>query len=430
MSRRVPLAGAIAAVAVTVTGWMVLPAPPPAIPTSDWSRFYRPIGRSLADGRGMVPQDKEVSVVSYPPGYPLLVAASFAVGDRLGMTESQAVRGLNLLCVAISGALIASLAGAAGARRGVAGAVLWSAYPPTLWLTAQPLSEVPFAVLLLASFATWRAALRSGVLRPWLWLAAGTLAGGAALVRPIAAFLGGLLALLAFLPGALERGRFARAQAASLLLAGWVLALVPWQVWSAHRTGAFVFLSSVGTDSMLDGLTWAVRDKGYRSVTSLSPETRAAMEGFGALGESASFAAIAREARRQVAEEPAGLARLLGWKLLRPLWGTDSGRKEPPVAVVNLAVLGLYLVAMRVAPDGETRTTLTAAGAVLVLFWAMSSAVLPIARYLAPPLALISGLLPLALPPRREPRGGEQGRPRAAGPVSMQEPPLQRRSRR
>lgn len=114
MSRLVPLAGAIVAVAVTVTGWMVLPAPTPAVTASDWSRFYRPIGRSLADGRGWVPPDNGGSAVTYPPGYPLLVAGSFAVGDRLGLNESQAVRGLNLLCVAISGALIASLAGVAG----------------------------------------------------------------------------------------------------------------------------------------------------------------------------------------------------------------------------------------------------------------------------------------------------------------------------
>jgi hypothetical protein len=402
LSLRIPLAGAIAAVAVTVTGCMILPAPTPVAPASDWPSFYRPIARSLADGRGWKLPDTRRSVVAYPPGYPLLVAASFAVGDRLGLTETQAVRGLNLLCAALGGALVASLAGAAGPRRGVAGAVLWSAYPPTVWMLAQPLSEVPFAVLLLASFAAWRMALGSTLRSPWLWLATGALAGGAALVRPIAAFLGGLLALLAFLPGAPNRGRFARAQAASLVLAGWVLTLAPWEVWSANRTGAFVFLSSSGRDGMIDGLTWAVRDKGYRSVMSISPETRASMEGFRALGESASVAAIAREAHRQTTEEPAGLARLLGWKLLRPLWGTDSGRQERPVAVVNLTVLGLYLLAMRVADDAGTRTTLAAAGAVLALFWAMSFAVLPIARYLAPPLALISGLLPLALPPRHE----------------------------
>src|SRR5512140_2118863 len=104
MSRLVPLAGAVAALAVTVAGWTVLPAPPRPLPTSDWSRFHRPVARSLADGRGFTPPDEGVSVVSYPPGYPLLVAASFAVGDLLGATESQAVRGLNLLCVAISGA--------------------------------------------------------------------------------------------------------------------------------------------------------------------------------------------------------------------------------------------------------------------------------------------------------------------------------------
>ncbi len=405
MSRLVPLAGAIAAVAVTVVGWMVLPAPPPPIPTSDWPRFYRPIGRSLADGRGYVPQNLGDSVVTYPPGYPLLVAASFAVGDRLGMTEAGAVRGLNLLCVAVGGALVSSLAGAAGPRRGVAGAVLWSAYPPLLWLTAQPLSEVPFVVLLIASFAAWRAALRSGPFRPWLWLAAGALAGGTALVRPIAALLGGLLALLAFLPGAPDRGRSARTQAAVLVLAGWVLALAPWEVWATRQTGEFVFLGKVGRYSVIDGLTWAVRDKGYRSVTPISPETRAAMEGFRALGEYPSFAALAREARRQATGQPAELARLLGWKLLRPLWGTDSGRHERSVAVVNFAVLGLYLLAMRAAPAGTgTRTTLAAAGAILALFWAMSFAVLPIARYLAPPLAMISGLLPLALPPPQQPR--------------------------
>jgi hypothetical protein len=151
---------------------------------------------------------------------------------------------------------------------------------------------------------------------------------------------------------------------------------------------------------MLDGLTWAVRDKGYRSGQPPSPEIRSSMEGFQRLGYSASFGDLAAEARRQAAEEPAGLARLFGWKLVRPLWGTDSGRQERAVGAVNLALLGLYLLALRTAAGSGTRTTLMAAGAVLALFWAMSFAVLPIARYLAPPLGLIAALLPLALPRR------------------------------
>jgi hypothetical protein len=165
---------------------------------------------------------------------------------------------------------------------------------------------------------------------------------------------------------------------------------------------------------MIDGLTWAVRAKGYRSTTPVSPATRASMEGFRALGVSATFGDLAREARRQAADEPAGLARLLGWKLLRPLWGTDSGRQERPVAVVNLSLLGLYLVAMRAVAreDAGSRAALGAAGALLALFWGMAAVSLPIARYLAPPLALVAGLLPLALPRRGSREGGPVPGPR------------------
>ena len=130
------------------------------------------------------------------------------------------------------------------------------------------------------------------------------------------------------------------------------------------------------------------------------------MEGFAALGGGPPLGEITAEAARQLKERPVGLLKLAAWKLVRPLWGTDSGRGEMAVAAVNVSLLALYAWALRAGrSDPRAWSRLALAGAFLALSWTMASAVLPIARYLAPPLALIAGLLPLALPRRRGARG-------------------------
>jgi hypothetical protein len=407
--RLLPAAGAAVAAAVVVAGWVALPGASGQAPDRDWPRFYRPVARSLADGRGWSLAPGVPAGLDYPPGFPLLAAASLRCGDLLGIGEREALRGLGLLSVAAGGALVASTVGAvAGPGLALLGALLFGAYPPLLWMSSQPLGDVPFSALLAAALALWHRAAESPRRRAWPWAAVGLLAGAAALVRPIGLLVGALLALAVLVsPDAGPRpGR--RARAAALVLAGWALALAPWQLWASARSGRFVLLSDGGAYSVSDGLTWGVRDKGYRSPSALPPDLRASMEGFAALGPNPAPREVAAEAARQLKERPSGFLKLAAWKLVRPLWGTDSGRWEGAVAAVNLTLLALFVWALRAARRApRVRSRLVLAGSLLLLFWAMASAVLPIARYLAPPLALIAGLLPLALPPRRRSRAAE-----------------------
>ena len=162
-----------------------------------------PLGyRPARDGERLAP--------TYPPGYPLLMAAGFLVQERAAF-----------LVVPICGALAVWLTFAIGARlgeggAGAAAALLLSVSPTFLHQLVQPMSDVP-------ATAAWLLALATAM-RPTGSSAAlaGAAAGAAILIRPNLA----PLAALAWSICALADGSQAKWRRAAIAVSGTLPAIV------------------------------------------------------------------------------------------------------------------------------------------------------------------------------------------------------------
>ncbi len=378
-------------VLAAVAFWIVLPAQYRVAESTDYEGFYRPVAMQVLQGNGLVTENG-APALRYPPGYPLLVAAALGVGNAVGLPESTSLDLLTFVCIALSSLFLYLIARDMwGGWMALLPSVAWSTYPLALWLTKQPNSEVPFTAVLFAGVLVMWRLLRGAKPDLGLAAAAGALAGAAMLVRPIAILLPMAFCVLVWRLGGVW-GRRGRVLAGAAIIVLSVAVVLPWEVHASHAAGRFVMLSTGGVPSMRDGLTFGVNaDKGYRHGIYVPDAIRTVMINFYAKYDSLdSFGAIAREGVRELSAHPVGMAGLMGMKLLRAWYGTDSQRLDLYIALLQVVYLALLARAARVAwkTGGERRRLVVLAAPLIAYFWLMSALALPLVRYMVPAIGL------------------------------------------
>ncbi|MDR5708475.1 MAG: glycosyltransferase family 39 protein [Armatimonadota bacterium] len=322
-------------VALTV-GWS---APASAEPASD-SRIHMELTQNLLGGRGYTLDGEPVA--STPPLYIFFLAALYAV-----FGSPVWVRGVQVLLGA-AGVLVLYATGRRILDEPTAlfGAVLLAVHPAAAYLAGLHLTENLFLPLLLLGI------LQAQCLadRPSAGgaLGLGALVGLGALARAV--FLGFVPFVLLW--SALRWGVRNRLsyRTGGLVVAGCVLAVLPWTVRNVLVLRAFVPVQSNGAlvfwaanNPHADGgLVWPTR----RTWTGTRPPDDG-QYGWRDLRVSEENALYFREALRWIREHPEDYLRLLGRKLAR-LYGfaraTDEGELSVPLAVAVFQVL-LYLAA-------------------------------------------------------------------------------------
>lgn len=365
-------------------------------PSSDYRSVYRPSAESLVEGRGYSIRGRALS--GPPPGYPLALAGAFRVGRLVGLSEDAAAALLNIVTFAAGAALLASSAGRVfGGRAGFLAGCLWATYPLALRLVPSLGSEMLFCLLLFGAFEMLRRCLGDSPSSPWKALGLGVLAGAAMLVRPIAIGLGVVFALLA---GALDRDRPLRTRLVLglCILAGNLLAVLPWSAWVYGHSGRLVLLSDHGTASVRDGLTYGIA-KDYRREMAVPGEVRGLMQRTleaAERGDIDSMSALAGFMTGELRHDPVAWAKLMGLKLVRSWYGTDRGAHDALsfwIQAVYLVVIALGAAAAWKGGRDQRRWTI-AVVTVACYFWLMTFAVLSIVRYMVPAMGLLMTLAP------------------------------------
>jgi hypothetical protein len=226
----------------------------------------------------------------------------------------------------------------------------------------------------------------------WQLAVCGLLIGVAMLIRPIAIGLGVVLAVLVLL-GAPRR----RTLAAVVLLAGNLVAVAPWEAWVYFRTGSIVALSSASPASLRDGLTFAVRSKGFREGLWVPEQTREVMQHISDQYPTlTSASAVGRVLAHEFAAHPVGVVQLAALKAARSWYGTDSQRQDTMV----LCLQALYLAVIGVASaigwrsGGVARRAIVAAWTITAYFWAMTIVSTSLVRYMVPAMSLLFVIVP------------------------------------
>jgi hypothetical protein len=388
--------------------WAILPAEYEGNQSSDYTSAYEPIARSIAAGEG-IPLDQEIGL-RYPPGFSILLAGVFLAADALGIREATALAAFQMISAALSVVFVYMLARLVWSPRlALLSALAWMTYPFFLWLTKQPNSELPYIPILYAAiYLVWRAVLRhkSGP-RAWVHYAgAGALVGAAMLIRPTAIGMSVVLACIVMVTAA---GAALRARLAYGLLIGLASVVVvwPWEASIYAHTGQIIPLSRGGALSIRDGLTFLVVPKGYRREVPVSPDVAELMQAIhDRRRETLSLGGVMGVLIEEGSQQPWALTKLMGIKIARSWYGTDSRALEMPTMALQIVYLALILWGTVYAwrQGGALRRMTGGNWLIVFYFWGLTLLVVPILRYMVPVMGLLMIVVPgvyLSLAARR-----------------------------
>ncbi len=196
------------------------------------SESYWTLGRSIALGQSYRYGDARIFRT---PGYPVLLAPVFFLAGpepsvMWARAESALFGVLSVVGVWCLGRRLFD------ARTGLLAAWIAAVYPGAIAISALVLSEAAFCPLMLAHLVLWAAAWKAGSARraAVLSIAAGLVAGAATLVRPSWLLFTPLAVALGVLVGKPRRRHLG---IGATMLAGLVVAMMPWWIRNARATG-------------------------------------------------------------------------------------------------------------------------------------------------------------------------------------------------
>lgn len=384
---------------VLVVFRLMIPADLAVNESTDFRLFYQPVGERLADGGGLEVVAPGVPALRYPPGYPVVLAATFTVGDALGVDRDDVIMPMTLLLTSVAGVLLHLVTRRVFDRRlAWVTSVLWIAYPLTLWTAKQPNSEIPFMVALYAAVLVFLPVVVEGSSTGRRLLASGALLGAAAAIRPAGLMLLPALALVTWfrLDGAWVR----RALLCLALVGGFLVPVGIASAWMSSAGGTPVLLSDSPDLNVIDGLSLAVTSPQEAEDLPMTGDMRTlvvdAWEREDELGREGTLGDYLRQVAR---EHPAALAELVVYKAARSWYGTETFRYEGLILALQAVLLALVAVGGVCAHrrDGPARGYLVLAAALTVASWISAIAALSIVRYLVPALGLLVPLAALGL---------------------------------
>lgn len=307
----------------------------------DDAAAYTDLARSLYEDGSYGSPDFENSS-DWSPGAPLIYAGTFYA---TGGAREGTVRILNTLLGCAGIVIVYLLACRISSRRGgLIAAAAVAVYPPFIHSTGAVLSEPPAFLTLPAAVLAflWADEQR----RPAAWLLPGFLFGLTALIRPEYLAVGAGFAILALAREWRRGGGRGGVLAAAVLLAAFLVPIVPWTVRNLVTLDRFVPLSTGGGKALYVG-SYLPADGDYQRVKAILVERYLGrdLEPYSAALDrvdpvplfdrvAARYPEMPRDSalgrigkddlRRYLEQDPAGYAAMLARKVAR-MWGTGVG---------------------------------------------------------------------------------------------------------
>ena len=181
----------------------------------------------------------------------------------------------------------------------------------------------------------------------------------------------------------------------TLMLVGNFAAIFPWEIWVYHHTGRIIPLSTGGFPVIHKGLTYAVDLDGYRLTSKIPEDVFALMQEI-YTSRSESVEDIFSLLIQQLKERPQAVTKLFIMKAARSWYGTDSGRYETAIMLLQIIYLVFALWGSVVSwrQGGIARNLAVVIWVMVFYFWGMTILVLSILRYMVPAMGLLMLMVP------------------------------------
>jgi len=355
-----------------------------ATPGTDYLNRYKPRAESILQ-EGAFPARGHLGFIS-APGYPVFLAITFGIARVLGIDEFSLIIVFNVLLAAGSAVFLFLIVEHLWNRRvALLASLVWMTYPFGLWFLKNPHTEIPFIFFLYGAILTFLVSLKQKSIAH-IGLT-GMLLGVASLIRPIALFFPIVLVLGIFFMMK-ERGWQLKILFASVLLATYLLTLLPWELHVFSETGEIVLISNASTHELSNGLIFAIREG--REPVPVPDSVRQLMEEIKAQ-DFETKAEIVRFSLKELSQRPIPFLELLSLKAARSWYATDRGWYEGRILLLQLlylipAAFG-FLYAQRVYKRRAYLLFLPLG--IIGFFWFMDVTAIPLMRYMVPAMGFV-----------------------------------------
>lgn len=353
------------------------------IPGSDYIYLYEPVANNILQGKGITLEGSVPSTIGL--GYPVILSGIFGLSQITGIDKLELVVVFNVVFAAIAAVFLFLLAAEIFNKKiGLITSLLWISYPFNLWFLKNPNTEMPFFPLLFAGLWLYALALKKRSFK-FIFMA-GLILGLASFVRLMSLFLPLFLVFLTFFLIMADSKR-RKILLAAVLLAGNLIAILPWAAYSFSESGGFLFLSSQGPKGIATGITWLV-SPGASEV--LSEDIRALAERVKA-ADLDSFSGLVGFFIQELKSSPLPLLKLTGLKLARSWYATSTRWYEMPILAIQIlylvsGFLGLIYVIKK--QKNKIRDIIFLLS-VVFYFWGIAFINVSILRYMMPAMALV-----------------------------------------
>jgi len=346
-----------------------------ATPGTDYLNVYKPIAeRILQDGT--IPATYKVGQVT-GPGYPVFLAFVFTVAAILGIDSFSMIIVFNVILGALNTILLFLIAERIwGPRVAVLASVAWMSYPVGLWFSKNPHTEILFIFLFYSAVLLFLISLKN---HSGLFMAfAGMLFGLASLVRLV-------VLLFVLMKKSQLQWRFVFG---AILLAAFVVTLLPWELHVYSEIGELVPISNLSSEAVRNGLIFAAREG--KIQVSVPQEVRNLMEKIKEQ-DLRTKAEFIRFSLVELSERPIPILELLGLKAARVWYATAQGWYEGKLLLLQLlylipAALGIFYAFRR---HRAKIPYIIFFLAVIGFFWFMAFGALSILRYMVPVMGFV-----------------------------------------
>lgn len=386
----------IISILIILIFWKVLPEKYRINENNDYINFYEPVARNILLGKGIITGDGKLAI-RYPPGYPILLAGLFKLSQILNFSEQKIVSLFILFCMGVSSVFIFLFAKMLwGNLGGNISSLIWISYPPMLWFTKQPNSEIPFMAILYGGLLLFFYGLFHKHRRWYTYFFSGILIGYSMLLRPIAIGLGLVLSIIGWSFLKELRGSYRLFLVALFFLSNLVV-ILPWETYMYSKTGKIIPLSSAGVYTIRDGLTFGVKSKGFRKNINLSKDVKVLMTDISVhYSKLNTVGDIIFCIMKEVRARPLPVFKLFAIKAARSWYGTDSLRFEQLLLYIQslylLLIIGGGWIALK---RGRISKKLVIANLIIILyFWIITTLALSILRYMVPAIGILFTLIP------------------------------------